>query len=556
MESGGDSSNDSEERLFEDLKHVIGGSSEDHIASRIQLLEDLLNKVKNNLLVNSDKAVDILLDVAISRGDAKPESSLIRDSLILLIRGDAKHFAQVLAKVSHGHNVTILLSSMILELDYNKKREAVKVLVDFLAARGALDQKGTKEVYETLLKLGKEHLAREIVNASSPYLDSSLSKLPAIMYSLQLCSKFADATLTPKMLNLLEKALKGYFHAYNLVVCREICGFIERTHDPRSLTQLLEFSKDPNSRGNGVISAIASVLDSNSNLVEYVLEALYDTRDAIISDTYVTALENTKSRVEPRRLLNALSRGGVFKYPLNWRIKNIVVRHGDRSKPLLFELLKDDATYEFALDCLRSIGIRRDEISSIFLTPPMLQIYNFFYGNRRKNPRSFDRMLEKVDVFNEQIPGKPTMLDFFVLNLLSCFNLVTMQVDSSGMEGADVVCFDQETMEMLVLGCTTGTIKNDLSNMHVLLKDMENEIPEIFKICKLTPVVLTSRASSFSKSDIRDANHIGAILLGKDDIDKIVEMLSTGRKSRDLLQYMRQRMLDQKSSEDTSSRTY
>lgn len=547
----------SEDVLFDELEHALNGTSDEHRDSRIRCLEDLQRRLASGLVFNMVKAFNVLIRAANVAGANELEALLIRDSLVHIIKHQIGSFDVLLPYVSSKEpNFVLCFLRVLEEMDTCDRSKAVKPLVDFLAEQRALGLKGVKEVFEALLTLGNEGLSKEIVWASLPYLDSGLSKLPAIMYSLKLCSRFADVTVTSKMLSLLEKAMRGYFQAYKVEFYQEICRFIERTHAPASLTLLLELSKEPNSQQYGVISAMKSVLDSNPKLVEHVFEALRDALDWSNAGIYVEVLVQTRNRVEPRRLMDALSRDGTQIYPLNSRIGDIFAKAGDEAKPILLELIQKDDCYEFALETLRKIGIKQDELYSIFDKPPMLQIYDFFYGNRSKSPCDFDKMLKNPIRLNDEVPGKPTTLDYLAANLFSCLNLAVMIVDSSGKGGVDVVCFNQESLDLLVIGCTAGAVKDDLKTMNAVLEEMKTEISDLNKKCTLIPVVLSSSTVTFMESDIRDANQIGVILIGKEHLEKVVEMLHTGRKAKEVLDYIRGLRFSQTNKEHRPFGTY
>lgn len=538
-----------ENQLFSELEHVLGGDSAEHNLRRIQCLEQLNKKLKNKSLIDVKRTFEILTSMAISYGDSQPFSSFLHDSFILLIERDDEYFYDMLKNADKGRNLIVLLSNLVLDLDYKKKIDVIKILIGFLTSCSTLDQKGTKEVYENVLELGKQNLENEIVKISVPYLDSSLSKLPAIIYSLRLCSKFASTDLTPKMLDLFERALNGYFGNQRLVICTEVCNFIEKTHDPRALPLLLKFSVDPNS-GNMGGRALAKVLKCNPSLVEYVLETLYDENNGNKISALISAIDESEIKIEPHKFFRALFRDGKEKYSLGWQIESILVRCGDQAKTLLFDLLKDERTYEFALGTLKKIGVRYEELNKIFPQSPMLQIYNFFYGKREKYPCDFNKMLKKPSKLNGEISGKPTNLDFFVINIFSSFNFVTMLVDSAGKKGVDIVCFNPGTLDVLVIGCTAGILKDDLKTMDALMDEMKREIPEIFKACTITPLIFSTGTPNFVPSDIKDANEVGVVLLRIEHLKNIVEMLWTGRSNKDLLKYLQKISNVQKTPKD------
>lgn len=548
MNNAGSNIDVSEDRLFEQMTQALRGSSGFDDSWRIQLIEKLICKLRNKEITDRDKAFELLIDTAELFGNNDIVSSLIRDCLLLLIETDPKYFCRTLEALRKKQETVTILSNLVMELDYKKKREAVKTLVDALANWSVEDQRGARTVYDNLLKLGKQKLADAIVKASAQYLDYSVSKLSAITWSLQLCSRFADKSLTPKMLKLLEKAMSGYFGNNAPPIYRELCYFIERTHDPEALSLLLKLSEDPVFRQIEGFTALASILDANPMSVEYVIESLYDTDNADTVWVLISALEKTKSRIDPRELVQALSRRGRLKSYLGWQLGNILARNGDKAKPILFELVRNDDSYGFALETIKRIGVTHEELYSLFTEPPMLQLYNFFYGDHGTNPYAFNKMLEKPKRLHEEIPGKkPTTLDFLVLNLFSCFNFLTMRVDLSGV---DVLCFNSETMDVLVIGCTAGPIKDDLKTLNTLLDEMHRRAPDIFRTCRVTPLVISTGAQSFAPSDVKDANHMGAILLGSENLNEIVEMLYTEKDGRDLLDYLNGILNEQKASED------
>lgn len=544
----------SEKRLYEKITQSLSDSSSIGISWKIQLLEELLSRLKRKQIVDMDEAFECLKYMANEFGEINIISSLIRSCLISLIEKDTNYFDRTLEELRKKHKTIQILSNLVMSLDYNKKREAVTILVDSLMNWGIEDHQGKETLYDNLLKLGTQNLANEIVRTSAPYLDSSVSKSETITYSLRLCSRFANKSQTPKMLELFEKAMDGHFGDRSLEIYKEITKFVERTHDSQFIFPLLKLSDDPISRQIKIFQAIANILKTNPNLVEYVIETLYDTNNEHRVEILILALERSKIKVDPKKLYKALYRGEKNKFPLGWRIGDILARNGENARPLLVELIKDNASYEFALETMKKIGINQEEIYSIFNFPPMLQLYNFFYRKSNRNPCDFNNILKGTEQLGNEIRGKKlTNLDFLIMNLFSCFNFITMQVDLSGKKGVDVLCFDSETMDILIIGCTTGTIKNDLKTMDALLNEMTDELPEILRNCRIIPLIFSTGTTNFVSSDVKDANQIGIILLAIDDINKIIEMLNTGKTRKDLLDYFERVRINQQPSENSYS---
>jgi hypothetical protein len=85
-----------EEVLCEALSHVVSGSSEDHKKRRIEGLEAMYRRIESDSIQNRNETVRILLDMAKMQGNNDPESSLICDSLTLLINRHGEVFETIL----------------------------------------------------------------------------------------------------------------------------------------------------------------------------------------------------------------------------------------------------------------------------------------------------------------------------------------------------------------------------------------------------------------------------------------------------------------------------
>jgi len=180
-----------EEVLFEALSHVVSGFSEDHKKRRIEGLEAMYRRIESDSIQNRNETVRILLDMAKVQGNNDPESSLICDSLTLLINRHGEVFETILNGLRGKENsLFICFSKVVLSLNHNQKKESTKSLIDFLMSKDALNDTGVTEVYSCLVRLGNEELSKEVVKEVSPYLDS-ITSICAIIFSVRLCAKFA-----------------------------------------------------------------------------------------------------------------------------------------------------------------------------------------------------------------------------------------------------------------------------------------------------------------------------------------------------------------------------
>lgn len=533
-----------EKELFELLTHVLSGDSEDQKHKRINGLEELQRRIKSNSIQNIDGFIDVLLEMAKKQGHSRPESSLIVDSLQLFIGGHEEAFQTVLNGLKGQDQEEDLLflvfSNLVLKLDYKKKRRAIKPLVNYLMSRDVLNRIGVKEVYDCLLSLGNEKLSTEIVKKTSPYLDRL--ETCAIVYSVKLCSEFADRKLLPKMLEVLDRSMTGYHNAHHVEIERMLCEYFKRIKDPNGFSHLmrllkLRYRENPNDK----IDALSEILNSYPSLKDDLLDILYDGRH---NKDLVTAILGSFEKMEkPPTAMELLPKIHIkywWERPASFYLKKILVKGGESSKPVLFEMLQDDEKYDYALECLKEIGVSTEELSKLFPEPPMLQVYNFLYSQSRssKLPKDLNALWLEKEKLGEQVSGKTDRLEHLLLQIFCSFNFVTLNVAPLKLEGVDLVCFYPETLDLLIVGCTTGVLKDDLSKMDALITEMEKQIPNLFDVCSITPIVVCSKVAAISPSDKKYSAEQGIVVLQSPNIDKLLEMLNTNREARAVIKYI------------------
>jgi uncharacterized protein YihD (DUF1040 family) len=549
MMIAGNSNTTLEEKEFlEVLQNVILGGSEEHKSKRIEALEELRRRIASDCIQEKNEVLRILLDIAKEHGYDQPEAGLISESLTLSIQKHKESLKTLLMGLEEKKDkrkeglLFICFSQVVPSLDFDQKRHVIKHLVSFLMTRDVLNDVGVSEVCGRLISLGNEKLDKEIVKESSPYLNSPPLKLCAIIFSVRLCAAFGDENLALDMLKVLEKSMKGYYDGHYTEIERDICHFLERVSGQKSLPLLLRLLRTrSNEHLDHIINAVAKVLDACPNCVNDVLEMLHDELNRNIVDALIQALERMKEpKVDPRKLLHSIHINWN-EYPRDIYMKGLFVKMGELSKPTLFELLSEKEKHCFALRCLKEIGVSREEISRIFPKPPMLQVYDFLYGGRSKNPRNLTDMWKDKKDLGGQVPGKPTMLEHILLSVLASFNFATLHVDSAGDQarGIDLACFYPETLDLFIIGCTVGILKDDLSKMDLISKKMKAEMTELFNRCSLTPIILTSEPISISESDAKLATGNGIIIMRPEHIDALLEMLGTNRQGREIVEYIK-----------------
>jgi len=530
------------------LHNVILGGSEEHKSTRIEVLEELRRRIASDCLQEKSEVITTLLGMTGEQGGNHPETELITESFTLIIQKDKNALRTVLEgleqqedKLKKGR-LFLCFSHVVPSLDRNQQRQVIKHLVGFLTTRDALNDLGVKEVYDRLISLGDKKLGEEIVKVSSPYMSSPTLRLCAIFFSVRLCARFAGGKLASGMLKVLEKSMTGYFGSYYTEIERDVCQFLERVPDQQSLPLLLKLLRMRCNEPLGhIIDAVANVLNAHPRCVDDVLEMLQEELNRNIVDALIQSFEKMKEpKIDPRKLLQSIHINWNG-YPTDIHMKGLFVKMGELSKPALFELLLEKEKRSFALQCLKEIGVSREEISRIFRKPPMLQVYDFFYGGRSKNPRNLTDMWKDKKDLGVQVPGKPTMLEHILLSAFASFNFATLHVDSAGDQarGINLACFNPETLDLFIIGCTAGILKDDLSKMDVISKKMKAEMTELFNHCSLTPIIVTSEPISISESDAKLATGNGIIIMRPEHIDTLLEMLGTNRQSTEIVEYIK-----------------
>jgi len=534
-----------EQELFSTLINVIPGPSEDHKSKRISGLEELRRRIDSNTLQNKDKAIKILLDMAKKQGDNRPESSLIIECFFLCIQKYKEAFQTILNGLGGQEDqLFICFSKIVLLINYNKKRQSIPHLVDFLISRDALNDYGVREVYDCLVSLGDEKLSQEIVKVTSPYLDSSLVNMCAIVYSVRLCSKFAGKELVPKMRDIVKKSKDDYFRDHSNEIERDVCHYFERVKDQNSLPILLDLLKvRTNYLHDHITRAVAKILDTSPNSVEYLIEALYDNRrnEQTIYVILECFIEMKAPKISARKILDSIRLNWWKEHPgLRHKLKLLFVKMGKPSKPILFEIIQDEEKYDFALECLKEIGVSNEELSEIFPDPPMLQLYNFLYSEQKKKiPQTLNLLWKEKEKLSKKIPGDYDRFEHLLLHIFSCFNFVTLNVAPLSIPSMDIICFYPETFDLFIIGCTTGILQDDLAKMNSQVKKMQLKAPEIFRKCSVTPIVASSELGDIHPFNKKYAAQNNIVIMQRDDIDKLLEMLITNRTSRKAIEYIK-----------------
>src|SRR5207244_9825572 len=101
------------------------------------------------------------------------------------------------------------------------------------------------------------------------------------------------------------------------------------------------------------------------------------------------------------------------------------------AKPVLIELLKSDDAhqYEFALDILKSLGVRIGDIASALNAHPVRLLHTYFWA--QQDTLTLDALWRVKAKLGESIAGKTTRLEHLMRDALSCLGFITLDVDKS-----------------------------------------------------------------------------------------------------------------------------
>ena len=540
-----DCQNLSEKELLHLFKHASSGVSQDLKYKRINCLEELQKRIEANSVQNRNDFLDVLFEMAITHGTTNPEKALIIKSLSLFIEKDERVYLALINNLKgQKGQLFIVFSELVMTLDYKKKEMAIKPLMDFLMTRSKLNDIGANEVYSHLITLGNQSLSNEIIREVTPFLDSI--SICSVLFSVRLSSEFADEKLLPKILDVLDRSMEGYFDAHHIEIERKICKYLKKIKNKDSFNLLMKLIEQ-NSRDypSDKSEALGEVLNTNPLLMDDVLDAIYEAKkNSDLANILLDALEKVEKPPHARKLLKKIRIKYWWDHRAQFHVKSMLIKGGKASKPVLLELLqdKDKEKYEYALDVLKEIGVTTEETANVFPKPPMLQLYNFFYSHEivnKKFPKDLNILWAQKKELNKKIPSTIDKLEHLILHILSSFNFVTLNIAPINYESVDILGFFPETLDLLIIGCTTGVLKDDLAKLDSVINTMEEEIPDVFNLCTITPIIAYSKNAAISPTDAKYAQDQRIVILDCIAIDKLVEMLNTNRNPKKALTFIK-----------------
>lgn len=518
----------SEEKILELLKHYAVGSTGKHHDLRLLYLDEL----RRRTIKRVDEVSEILLQMMKEHGMSTPESSLIVELFSKLVNSEETAFKRLLdGMISIQSPQLYCFAKIVRNLDdINKKMISAKRLLSLLMCCDSFTNV-TGEMYQTLVEMDNEQINKDIVEATLPYLE--VVDPFKVVYAVRIISSLASADLIPKLKPTMMRALDGWYGAWKDDILTNICSYFKRIKDERTIPYLLQILRSDFNREAVTSKALASVIDAHPKAITEIWGFLEKEKEHYLP--ILMALEEMKTSIDVERLLSLIE--------INWgqwapkeSLKNIMTKAGKQAKPSLFKMVKDknEVIYTFALECLEEIGVSIEEYSKVFEKPPILQVYEFFHGQRE------DMLLENLWKKQDKLgnPIKNAQMDrfeYFIHQFFSTLGFVTMFVDPSGKKGVDLVAFSPNMPLILIIGCTTGVIKEDLQRLVITLSEMYEALEKLCERFRILPMVITSKKVIVTDEDSKYAGKSEIAILTHEEIITLLRMLRTNRTSEEII---------------------
>ena len=520
----------SEEKILELLNGNISGASARKEVRVVCL--DVLRK--RSTIKRIDEVMEVLLKLAKYHGRSTPESSMIVELISRLANVEEIAFKKLLnTMISIQDDLLYCFARIIRNLEPVKKKECVPRLLHFLMSCDSFTNI-TDEMFQTLVTIDNEDINKEIVEATLPYLRTA--EIVKLVYAVKIISRLASQYVS-ELEVVIERALDGWYNGHREEILKNITEYFGRIKDERSIPYLLQIMKSDVNLTNIDINsrALASVIDSDPKEIVKIWGFLEKEKEHYPS--ILAAFAKMETSIDLEKLFSVVTID-LRKWQPREALKDIMIKSGRQSKPLLFKMIKDKDRYTFALGCLEEIGVSIEEFSKIFDTPPILQVYEFFYGQRKE--MFLENLWKEQDKLRNPLKKKYMRFEYFVQNLFSALGFVTLFVDPSGKEGVDLVAFAPNKPYILIIGCTTSILKNDLEKLSMTLNEMKDALKELFKKYRILPIVIMSRKVEVTSSDSEYAGKNNIAILTQEETTTLLKMLRTNRGTEEIIKQIKQ----------------
>ena len=523
----------SEEKIIELLNCNISGSATEE--TRLLCLDELR---KRKTIKQIDDVMELLLEIAKVHGKSMPESSMVVELILRLVNLEEIAFNKLYDKMIYQNdNLLYCYARIIRNLEKAKKKKCMPHLLSFLMGSGSFTDI-TDEMYQTLVTTDDEDINKEIVEATLPYL--RVSDAFKVVYAVKITSKLSSEFLL-EIEPVIERALKGWYNGHQLEILKNITDYFGRMKDQRSIASILQIMKSDFNSDNVFADssalALASVIDSHPKEIDKIWEFLEKEKEHYPS--ILMAFAKMRTSINLQKLFSIVDID-LGKWRPREALRNIMIKAGKQAKPLLFKIVKDkdQVRYEFAMRCLEEIGVSVEEYSKVFEKPPILQVYEFFY--EQKKGMFLENLWKEQDKLRNELKKKYMKFEYFIQNLFSALGFVTLYVDPSGKEGVDLIAFAPNKPYILIIGCTTSILKNDLEKLKMTLSEMEDALKELLFKYRILPTVFTSRKVEISSVDSEYAGKNKIAIVTQKETTTLLNMLRTHRGSDEIIKHIEQ----------------
>lgn len=521
-----------------DLFGTILNSRPEKPEERIEALNELASRQQ---FQNPTAVFHGIIAVAKLYGISSPEGTMLSE-LLSKVMGDDKALLELFLTdfVNQNKNRYFVgfAARFVKNLKPTQKSKAIPSLVSVLLEQDSLDLPA-ELLTDTLTTFRDEQLSAQ---ATAEVLPKALSaKAFQVFLAVRVLSKIAGADATKNMLTVVNRTLTGWYGQFNDQIQDQVLSFFARCPSEETLPiirQLVVLRPTGN-----LMQVFGSFrLRAAAELLQDMIEQSSGDDPNRIVDWCAMALD----RMEPEfiDIPRLVSSDAIFQpyWNAKFYVKRILMRTKSDVKPILFKLLKSSNPdrYAFAADCLSELGVSLDEMSTMFEESPSSELYRFFYP---KETASEIWKNGEAKSLGSPIGKGPKRFEFFLIEVLSSLNFQVLYVDSANKPGVDIVALSPSGNHLVIAGTTVESLKDDVGKLRVTLEEMREKMKLLMDRSDVLSIVLSASKRPATDEEMKYARQAGIVVLGRTDVEKMLQMSSTGRTSQELVAFLKERKL-------------
>jgi len=468
------------------------------------------------------------IESGLQRFNLEPEYGLIIAIWKLLIDQLGFESCKILIWLDCGNRSLRELGIKIIKaVNPERQTEAIETLVTTLMKRTNEDA-----IYKLMATTLEEIDGKMVVEKLKPYFSKAGWQYAD---AVTICSKIADKTLADELANALERSTRQYYEHNSYKVQEFVAEYFSRIRSPIGVKPLLKTISLPNNiniprtkvakalakLGKPALEEIKEFMQDRENrdALHHVLAALSMMDSEILKELpFDEALK--VARTEPGRIIAENN------------LVMIAQKIGDPIVPFLKPLLKGErGDYQFAIKCLLAIGFTLDQILEENIFHKLLC---WAYKGRMKDREHYDLQRLLCDRSRAELPGKKQIGQEYAIQwILSAGGFPTIWVENAQREGLDLISISASERIVLVVGCTTGIIKDDVNHLFAMTEDIE----PIVEGYRIIPIIFTTKRLE-QIPNVNDIHDLGIVLAGSDEVRKLLQLVEHGRPHKEIVQYI------------------